>query len=458
MQEEDVRGRRFSILGGARSGVAAAELLVSHGAKVFLSDRNSEQAMTSVAAELRSMGTEFEFGDNTDRVLDADMLVVSPGVRSDAPLLQKAIRRGIPIISELELASRFCSAPIVAITGTNGKTTTTTLAGRMFADARVPCAVAGNIGTAFSQVVRNLTDDAVVVLEVSSFQLDHIATFRPAVAAILNITPDHLDRYEHDFGRYIASKRRIFENQGEGDVLIYNADDRVTVEAVEKNPPKGVTLLPFSTRKELPQGAFLAGGVVRVAAGGMERGIIPAAAISIRGEHNLANSMAAVLAAITRDVPVASLRATLKNFKGVEHRLEFVRELDGITYVNDSKATNVDSVWYALRSFTAPVIVLMGGRDKGNDYRRLREPVKEHVKTIVAIGESADNVVAGFAGVVPTIKAATMESAIAAARGAATRGDIVLLSPACASFDWYKDYEHRGRVFKEIVNALPSKQ
>jgi UDP-N-acetylmuramoylalanine--D-glutamate ligase len=168
--------------------------------------------------------------------------------------------------------------------------------------------------------------------------------------------------------------------------------------------------------------------------------------------------MAAVLAAITRDVPVASLRATLKNFKGVEHRLEFVRELDGITYVNDSKATNVDSVWYALRSFTAPLIVLMGGRDKGNDYRRLREPVKEHVKTIVAIGESADKVVAGFAGVVPTIKAATMESAIAAARDAATRGDIVLLSPACASFDWYTDYEHRGRVFKEIVNALPPMQ
>ena len=290
----------------------------------------------------------------------------------------------------------------------------------------------------------------------SSFQLDFVRSFRPKVAAILNITPDHLDRYQHRFENYVAAKQRIFRNQGAGDVLIYNEDDDVTRSAVTGAAGSALELLPFSVRRPQAQGAFLSDGVLTVVRGGTRHEIIPAEAISIRGEHNLANAMAATLGAIVMGVPPASIRATLRNFKGVEHRLEFVRELDGIAYVNDSKATNVDAVWYALRSFDRPLVVLMGGRDKGNDYARLREPVEENVRAIIAIGESADKVRAAFSPVVPVESAASMDEAVAAARRLARRGDTVLLSPACASFDWFDNYEHRGRVFRDAVMSLAS--
>jgi UDP-N-acetylmuramoylalanine--D-glutamate ligase len=364
----DVSGRRFGVLGAARSGRAVAALLARHGGKVFVSDRATAAALQGAEEELRRIGAEWEFGGNTSRVLDVDMLIVSPGVPSDAPPVRDAASRGIPVIAEMEVASWFCAAPITAITGTNGKTTTTTLTGRMIEDARLPCAVAGNIGTAFSQVVDGIQEEGNAVLEVSSFQLDHIRDFRPAVAAILNITPDHLDRYGGKFEQYVASKVRIFENQKAGDILVYNADDEITRQAVEGHVPPGVTLLPFSTRRTLPSGAFVDGGMITLVAGGRRHELLPVPELSIRGEHNLANALAASLCAVSRKVPVASLRATLRNFKGVEHRLEFVRELDGISYVNDSKATNVDAVWYALRSFDRPLVVLIGGRDKGNDY------------------------------------------------------------------------------------------
>jgi UDP-N-acetylmuramoylalanine--D-glutamate ligase len=412
--------------------------------------------MQPAASALGAIGVAYEFGVNSRRVLDTDTVVVSPGVPSDAPLVKEALARGIGVVSELEVASWFCPAPVVAITGTNGKTTTTVLTGRMFSDARRASVVAGNIGTAFSEVVGSLGGDGVAVLEVSSFQLDYIRSFRPKVAAILNITPDHLDRYGHSFENYIAAKERVFRNQGTGDVLIYNADDDVTRTAVQRDVASSVQLLPFSVRHPLGEGAFLSGGMLRLSTGGRSHDIVQADAISIRGEHNMANAMAATLAANVMGVPPASIRATLRNFKGVEHRLEFVRELDGITYVNDSKATNVDSVWYALRSFDRPLIVLMGGRDKGNDYARLREPVQKNVRAIVAIGESAEKVRAAFAPVVRVESAATMGDAVSAARRLALSGDIVLLSPACASFDWFDNYEHRGRVFKETVMSLTS--
>lgn len=449
-----VSGKRFGILGAARSGLAVAGLLAKHGGKIFVSDRAPAEKMTTAAEELRRLGLEFEFGENSLRVLDVDTLVVSPGVPSDAPPVKEAIARGIPVIAELEAASWFCAAPIVAITGTNGKTTTTTLAGRMFTDARVPCVVAGNIGTAFSEVVEETRTDGNAVLEVSSFQLDHIGEFRPTVAAILNITPDHLDRYEQRFENYVAAKERIFENQKTGDLLIYNADDEITRRAVQGHAPPGVVLLPFSTTRALATGSCVEQGTIVAKVGGLRHELLPVAELSVKGEHNLANAMAASLCAIGRSIPVASIRATLRNFKGVEHRLEFVRELDGIAYVNDSKATNVDSVWYALRSYDRPLVVLIGGRDKGNDYRSLIEPVRRHVKAVVAIGESAEKVAGAFAGVVPTVKAGSMIEAVQAARRFASAGDIVLLSPACASFDWFDNYEHRGRVFKDIVLTL----
>jgi len=449
-----VAGRRFSILGGARSGLAAAALLKSAGAEVFLSEKGVAAALGSLPAELERLGVPAEFGGHTARVTEADVLVVSPGVPSTVPAVKDALARGIDVVSELEMASWFCPGPIVAITGTNGKTTTTALAGRIFQDAKIRSVVAGNIGTAFSQVVAEMTEGAVAVLEVSSFQLDHIKTFRPRVSVLLNITPDHLDRYDRRFELYVASKQRVFEHQGMGDTLIYNADDPATCTAVDGKVSADVRRLAFSRAGRVKAGAFVQDGALTVALEGTPSAVIPVSDISIRGAHNLDNAMAATLAGRAMGVPTASLRATLKNFKGVEHRLEFVRELDGVSYVNDSKATNVDAVWYALQSFTSPIVVLVGGRDKGNDYGRLMEPVKKHVRAIVAIGESAGTVRAAFTGVVPLTVAGSMEEAVHAARGIAQRGDVVLLSPACASFDWFQNYEHRGRVFKEIVMGM----
>jgi len=431
-----------------------AGLLKAHGAEVFLSDRAPAETMAHAKAELDTLEVPAEFGENTRRVLDADVVVLSPGVPSGAPIVREALALGMAVVSEVEVASWFCAAPIAAITGTNGKTTTTALLGRIFEDAKRPAVVAGNIGTAFSQVVAGMAGGATAILEISSFQLDHIGTFRPAVAVLLNITPDHLDRYEHSFEKYIASKCRIFENQREGDVLVYNHDDLVTRENVLRHIALGVTLLPFSTKERLPHGAFLRQGRLCTIIGERETDVIGAGEISIKGAHNLANAMAATLTAQAMGVAVASLRATLRNFKGVEHRLEFVREIDGVTYVNDSKATNVDSVWYALQSFASPIVVLLGGRDKGNDYTRLLDLVRTNVRAVVAIGESAGVVERAFASVVPVTVCTTMDDAVREGRRLAAPGDVVLLSPACASFDWFDNYEHRGRVFKELVMQL----
>jgi UDP-N-acetylmuramoylalanine--D-glutamate ligase len=274
------------------------------------------------------------------------------------------------------------------------------------------------------------------------------------VAVILNITQDHLDRYELRFENYVAAKLRIFENQMADDLLVYNADDEVTRRSVEEHAPRDVALLPFSTRRSLATGGFVERDTIITVVRGRRQELVPVKDLSIKGEHNLANALAASLCAVARSIPTASVRATLRNFRGVEHRLEFVRELDGITFVNDSKATNVDSVWYALRSFEQPLIVLMGGRDKGNDYRPLVDPVRQHVKAIVAIGESASKVEGAFAGIVPVVVAESLPGAVDAARRLAAAGDVVLLSPACASFDWFDNYEHRGRTFKSIVTHL----
>jgi UDP-N-acetylmuramoylalanine--D-glutamate ligase len=318
----------------------------------------------------------------------------------------------------------------------------------------MPSAVAGNIGKAFSEIVDDLQGEAVAMVEVSSFQLDHIREFRPKIAVILNITPDHLDRYENSFEKYVAAKNRIFENQGTGDVLIYNDDDEVTRAQVVRAVPSGVRLLGFSRRRKVDEGAYLDNQRLVTMLGGKRTNIIEAKAIGIPGAHNLSNAMAATLAAQVLGVSPASIRATLKDFRGVEHRLELVCEIDGVTYVNDSKATNVEAVWYALQSFSSPIVLLLGGRDKGNDYRKLEVPVKKHCRAIVAIGESAAKVRSSLEGLVPVDMASNMEDAVQQCARLAKPGDVVLLSPACASFDWFDDYEHRGRVFKTFVSKL----
>jgi len=450
-----IRQTRFSVIGAARSGIAVARLLAGAGARVFVSDAAPAETMDAARGALGQAKIPCEFGGHSGQATDADVMVLSPGVPSAAPVVRQAIERGMTVVSELEVAAWFNAGTLVAITGTNGKTTTTTLAGRMVEDAHRPCVVAGNIGTAFSEVVSTVGPDAAAILEVSSFQLDHVQTFRPKVAVLLNITPDHLDRYEHSMDLYVQSKCRVFARQGKGDLLVYNHDDEVTRKAVEHYVPSGVTLLPFSVMATLSTGAWVEHGMLVTVVSGSRTPILPVQEISIRGTHNLYNAMAASLTAQALGIGAASLRATLRNFKGVEHRLEFVREVNGITYINDSKATNVDSVWYALQSYSAPLIVLIGGRDKGNDYGRLADLVRRHVKAVVAIGESAEKVDAAFRDIVTVVRAGTMAEAVTQATVLASRGDIVLLSPACASFDWFTNYEHRGRVFKELVQQLP---
>jgi UDP-N-acetylmuramoylalanine--D-glutamate ligase len=395
-----------------------------------------------------------EFGGHSPALFTADLVVISPGVPSDAPVVREIQAHGTQVVSELEVASWFHRGPVLAITGTNGKTTTTTLAGRIFADAKLPAAVAGNIGVAFSQVVDSIPQGGTAILEVSSFQLDFVRTFRPTVAALLNVTPDHLDRYGHDVGNYAASKCRVFENQRDGDTLVFNRDDEMTARLVRERADRQIRLLSFGLEKPEGEGSWLEGGVIRLSIGGKTTDLLPAAEISIPGRHNLYNAMAAVLAGRVLGVGEASMRATLRNFRGVEHRLEPIRERNGVTYVNDSKATNVDSVWYALQSYSSPIVLLLGGRDKGNDYRRLEELVRKSVRTVIAIGESAETVAAAFGSIVPVRIAATMSEAVRLSAEAARPGDVVLLSPACASFDWFDNYEHRGRVFAQLVREL----
>ena len=454
MERNALQGKRISIIGAARSGVAVAQLLRSKGARVFVSDRQTGGKLQSQISVLQSLGIEHEFGDHSERVYQADLFVTSPGVPTNSTVLQEAARRGVDIISELEVASWFCPAPVIAVTGSNGKTTTTALLGRMFGDAARDHVVAGNIGTPFSSMVDGLNPTAVAVVEVSSFQLDYIESFHPKVSVILNITPDHLDRYNHSFEEYAASKFRIFENQTPDDYLVYNHDDEKTRDNVLRLAGSHVHLMAFGLKPVFAEGAFVQDGKLVTILGGIRHEIVQTDQISIRGVHNLYNAMAATLSAQILGIKVPSIRATLRNFKGVEHRLEFVREVNGVRYINDSKATNVASVWYALESYDRPIVLFLGGRDKGNDYTQLYGLVEKHVRAIVAIGESADTVVREFASKTHVVRASSMESAVKQACALARSGDIVLLSPACASFDWFENYEHRGMVFKQLVEKL----
>ncbi len=451
----DLREVPVTVVGAARSGTGVAKLLSSVGARVFVSDAGDAEKLKTYTAELDRFNIPYETGKHTDQIFDAEIFVISPGVPSDVPVVVEARRRNIQVVSELEVSSWFCAVPIIAVTGTNGKTTTTTLLGRMLHDAGRQHIVAGNIGYAFSNYAAQLNSNSVAVVEVSSFQLDHIESFRPKVAIILNITPDHLDRYESSMGKYIESKARIFMNQQSDDVLIYNADDENLAGIVGNAKSKTV---PFSVERVLDEGAYLENDSLILNLAGGRINIIDRSKMVLPGLHNCANALAAMVAASFFGIDAGSLRRTLSTFRGVEHRLEFVRKTDGVLFVNDSKATNVDSTWHALRSFNGPLILLLGGRDKGNDYSRIDSLVKEKVKAIIAIGESAEKVEAHFAGAVRVIRALTMEQAVQSSFELARKGDTVLLSPACASFDWFDNYEHRGQVFKLLVEGLSGKR
>ena len=388
---------------------------------------------------------------------------------STAPLVQSALRQKRPVYAEIEVASWFCPGPIVAVTGSNGKTTTTSLIAHVFETAGLKHVVAGNIGYPFSDYVDDLDADTAVVLEVSSFQLDHVVTFRPFVSVLLNITPDHLDRYDHDFSRYAASKFRIFENQEPGDWLVFSQDDDLVRDHVtEWAAARGLVPFAFSADGEPAPGAFVRDGRIVLAlpstgaASGApitEEDLMPASDLALTGRHNLYNSLASAIVARAMEIRGDVVRESLTSFEGVPHRLETVRTVSGVRYVNDSKATNVNAVWYALESFPATdgpnVVLIAGGRDKGNDYQPLERLAADKLKGIVAIGEGAQAIEDALGEHVPNVaRAESMEQAIQYAGLMAESGDTVLLSPACSSFDMFDNYEDRGDTFKRLVRAL----
>jgi UDP-N-acetylmuramoylalanine--D-glutamate ligase len=454
MHPSEITGKRATVIGGARSGLAVARLLAGAGAQVFLTEKG--EPTHGLEAALDAAGVAYEFGGHTRRALDADFFAISPGVPSTINIVQQAERSGLKVYSEIEVASWFCRAPIVAITGSNGKTTTTSLIGYIFRKAGRSTVVAGNIGYPFADYVRGLAPEAVVVLEVSSFQLDHIDTFRPRVSLLLNITPDHLDRYNYDLNQYAQSKFRIFENQRDDDVIVYNHDDALVREYVAYvTTQRPVRAIGFSQQQALDEGAFLRGGQIVLRINQQEETLMEAEKLALRGQHNLYNSLAAAVAARVMEVRSEVVRESLTSFEGVPHRLELVREVDGVRYVNDSKATNVNAVWYALESFNERIVLIAGGRDKGNDYSSLKPLVRRKVRAVVALGESADKVMDELGAVVEhSVEAVSMEEAIRYAHFFAEPGDVVLLSPACSSFDMFDNYEDRGDTFRRLVMSL----
>ena len=454
--------QRITIVGGARSGQAAIRLLADTGAALFLSEYSSGD--TELRALLQQYDVAHELGGHTERALNADLMVLSPGVPSDAPVVQQAQKRGIRVVSEIEMASWFCRAPIVAITGTNGKTTTTEWMGHVLSialqhDPERSVIVAGNVGVPFSDHARSAEPRDVVVLEVSSFQLDHVDTFHPRVSALLNITPDHLNRYGGSVEAYAASKARIMAQQGPGDTVVYNADnERAAQQVARLHSPDAddrPALWAFSQTHPPEHGLYEADGQLVLQRADTRIPLLPTDEVALRGRHNRYNAMAVALMAEALKVPTDAIREGLRTFAGVPHRLESVRTHRDVLYVNDSKATNVEAVGYALESFTRPVVLIAGGRDKGNDYAPLHSLVQQGVRAVIALGESADTIVCELGPHADAChRADTMETAVQTAQRVAHPGDAVLLSPACSSFDMYRNYEERGDVFRAAVQAL----
>jgi UDP-N-acetylmuramoylalanine--D-glutamate ligase len=455
MRKDRIIGKRISVLGMARSGIACAKLLKKIGAEVFVSDTKEKESLSSEINQLEGLGIDLETGGHSSKaVVDKDFIVVSPGIPLDIPILNQAEAFGIPIFSEIEVAYWLTDAEIIGITGSNGKTTTVTLVGEILKEDKRECQVGGNIGTPFSSIVEKISPDGIIVLELSSFQLERIEEFRPYIASVLNITPDHLDRHP-DMKSYTEAKLRILENQTEDDFAVLNMDDEGSLQFVSYGKSQKIF---FSTRKELEQGTFVHEGKLISRWNGNEMEIIEASEIGIKGPHNLSNACAACAISCILEVSPESTRKVLRSFTGVEHRLEQVATIFGISFVNDSKATNVDSVWYALQSVTPPIVLIAGGRDKGGDFTRLKELVQKNVKALVLLGEAEEKIEKALGDLVPTFHSDSMEEAVELGFKKAGPKETVLLSPGCASFDMFKDYQHRGEVFKESVKNLALKR
>ena len=445
--------KNIVVLGGGISGYGSAVLAKKKGHKVFLSDAG--RVAERYAKVLDEWGVEWEQGGHTmERILAADLVVKSPGIPEKAEVVKALRAQNTPIISEMEFAAKYMGkARTICITGSNGKTTTTSLIYKIMRDAGVNVALGGNIGESFAYQVATAEYDW-YVLELSSFQLDGMYDFRADVGVLMNITPDHLDRYDYSFQNYVDSKMRITQNQHSRSYFVYSADDEVIAAELEKYPEMRMRQLPFAAKAAVASGAgdaFLVDGefTARV---GKKAVTIDTSKMKIKGLHNAYNAMAAALATLAAGVEAEQIARSIYEFSPVEHRLEPVGEKDGVLWINDSKATNVDSVWYALESMTRPVVWIAGGTDKGNDYEPLKGFARQKVKALICMGVDNEKLVREFEGVVPkVISTNTLEDAMRAAKAEATPGDVVLLSPACASFDLFKNYEQRGELFKQWV-------
>ncbi len=447
---DEVRNKKISVIGAASSGLAVAQLLNRKGAKVFVSEFTPVDKKDREYVLLQNEKIECEFGGHTDRVLDAEWVVVSPGVPGTIPILKKISGLRIPVYSEIEVASRFLKSPIIAVTGSNGKTTTTTLIGEICKRSGKPTLIAGNIGTPLSDVVDSDPGNGFAVLEISSFQAEGMKTFKPKVGLLLNLSPDHMDRYE-SVESYYGAKRKMLENQNTHDWLIYNSDDPEVKKLIRGLNAKPV---PFGLHSETTPGAFVRNGKI-VCRLDKEEEVIATDQIGIIGKHNVYNALAAVAATRLMEIPVDVIRETLREFKGVEHRLEFVREIRGVRFYNDSKATNVDSTFVALDSFKyEKVVLLAGGKHKGSPYLPLRDLVRTKVKSLVLIGQAAPLIEKDLGDLTTVVRAGSMREAVAKSMEYAKSGDVVLLSPACSSYDMFENYEDRGRQFKNEVLQL----
>jgi UDP-N-acetylmuramoylalanine--D-glutamate ligase len=447
----ELNGKRVLVVGLGKSGVASALFLKSRGARVTVSDAKAEAELREQIPVLLDHGIAVETGGHGERTFrEQDLIVVSPGVAVDAPPLMQARALGEAVIGEIELAAQFLPGPIIAITGSNGKTTTTTLTGEIIKAGGFSTVVGGNIGTPAISLVAASTPQTVTVLEVSSFQLETIKTFRPRVAVVLNVTPDHLDRHR-TFQAYVDAKARIFENQHSDDFAVLNADDPTCVEMGGKTKAQ---VFWFSRKQQVSQGTCAREGQILFRDATSLRELMPISEIPLKGSHNLENVLAAVCAGMIMGAGPEHIRSAVRAFKAVEHRLEYVATIRGVEYFNDSKATNVDATIKALESFPANIHLILGGKDKGSDYTVLNDLLKQRVKKVYTIGAAAAKIESQIKDAAEIVRAETLETALKRAAVAAVRGDVVLLAPACASFDQFKSYEHRGRVFKDAIRAL----
>ena len=447
----EIKGKKVVVLGLALSGVSAATLAIYKGADVFVSDQGNSESLTDSFNELKKIGSKGEIGKHSDKIYDADLWVISPGIPQNSKLIENAIEKKIPIVSEIEFASWYTEAPIIAITGSNGKTTTAHILENMVQSDELHGLMAGNVGIPFSSMVlndlNNPNSKRVWILEISSFQMEFIVHFKPFISIFLNITPDHLDRY-NSMKEYTAAKMNMCSNQSKDDFIVYNVEDNILVEEIAESTSRKIA---FGLNYH-PEAIFQPN---RTKIYTQEHAtLIQMDEILIPGQHNLLNSLAAATAANLIGITNQDICSALSTFSGVPHRLEKVSEINGVTYINDSKATNLDAVQVALKSFSQPVILLLGGMDKGGDFRSLLPHTHKYLKTVIAFGQAKEIILLAVGDAVRSTSAMDLNEALSLAQNYSQPGDIVLLSPGCASFDQFDNFEQRGNHFKELVNTI----